>query len=110
MTDEPRPDEATPESATPTAEQTTPAGDGEEKKPEKLPQAVEFKDIGPCKKHIKVTVERSAIDAKMDEQIKKLVTDREAIVPGFRPGKAPRKVIEKRFHKDVTDQVKAEIL
>ena len=31
-------------------------------------------------------------------------------VPGFRPGKAPRKVIEKRFRKEVTDQVKAEVL
>src|SRR5262249_14856171 len=108
MTDE-TPEPATPEPATATAEQAA-GSDGEEKKPEKLPQAVEFKDIGPCKKHIKVTVERSAIDAKMDEQYKKLVTDTETPVAGFRPGKAPRKVIEKRFRKEVTDQVKAELL
>src|SRR5262249_10306578 len=82
----------------------------EEQKPAKLPQQVEFKDIGPCKKHIKVTIERSAIEAKMEEQFKKLVTDHDMAVPGFRPGKAPRKVIEKRFHKDVTDQVKGEVL
>jgi trigger factor len=32
----------------------------EEKK--KLKQTVDIKDIGPCKKHIKVTVERADID------------------------------------------------
>src|SRR5262249_7162931 len=52
----------------------------------------------------------SAIDAKMDEQFKKLVMESEVAVPGFRPGKAPRKIVEKRFHKDVADQVKAEVL
>jgi trigger factor len=102
MTDEPRPDETT---GTATAETPT-----EEQKPAKLPQQVDLKDIGPCKKHIKVTVERSAIDAKMDEEFKKLMVESEVAVPGFRPGKAPRKIVEKRFHKDVTDQVKAEVL
>ena len=34
----------------------------------------------------------------------------DAAVPGFRPGKAPRKIIERRFHKEVSDQVKAEVL
>jgi trigger factor len=90
----------TPETATATAE-------GAEK-PAKLSQAVEMKDIGPCKKHIKVTVERDAIDKRLDEKYSELVSD--ANVAGFRPGKAPRKIIEKRFHKDVVDQVKAEIM
>lgn len=106
MTDEPRPEDTT---GTATAEQATetPADD---QKPAKLPQQVDLKDIGPCKKHIKVTVDRAAIDAKMDEQFKKLVMESEVAVPGFRPGKAPRKIVEKRFHKDVADQVKAEVL
>ena len=34
----------------------------------------------------------------------------DAAVPGFRPGKAPRKLIERRYHTEVGDQVKAEIL
>ena len=33
----------------------------EEKK--KLQQTVDIKDVGPCKKHIKVTVHRADIDA-----------------------------------------------
>lgn len=76
--------------------------------PIKLPQQVEIREVGPCKKHIKVTVERSAIDGRMDEKIKELVVD--ANVSGFRPGKAPRRVVERRYHKEVGDQVKSEVL
>jgi trigger factor len=79
-----------------------------EEKPKKLKQAVEMRDVGPCKKHIKVSVDRADIDNRLDEQYSKLVVD--SSVPGFRPGKAPRKVIERRFHKDVFDQVKAEVM
>ena len=33
-----------------------------------------------------------------------------AQVPGFRPGHAPRKLIEARFRKDVKEQVKSKLL
>jgi trigger factor len=90
-----------PESST----ETTPEG---EKPPEKLHQSVEMNDVGPCRKHIKVTVERGDIDERLKQKFSELVTD--AAVPGFRPGKVPRKLVERRFHKDVADQVKAEVL
>lgn len=80
----------------------------EENKPEKLKQAVEIKDIGPCKKHIKVTIERTEIDGLFDEKISELVNDSQ--IPGFRPGKAPRKVVVHRFRKEVSDQIKGQIL
>ena len=35
---------------------------------------------------------------------------REAAVPGFRPGRAPRQLVEKRFRKQVADQVKSTLL
>src|SRR5262249_55029685 len=83
----------------------------EDKKGQKLTQTVEFRDVGPCKKHINVTISRDNIDAKMKEQFTKL-TKKDSAVPvaGFRPGKAPRQLIERRFRKDVTDQVRGEIL
>jgi len=87
-----------------------PAGEevvGEEA-PAKLRQEVEIKDIGPCKKHIKVVVDREDIDARMGDHFSKLVF--ESNVTGFRPGKAPRKLVEKRFFKEVGQQVKAEVL
>lgn len=86
---------------TATATATAPA-------PTKLNQTVEISDVGPCKKHIKVTIERKDIDGRFSEKISELVAD--APVSGFRPGKAPRRIIEKRFQREVGDQVKSEVL
>ncbi|MHB1425302.1 MAG: trigger factor [Gemmataceae bacterium] len=76
--------------------------------PIKLQQTVEIRDAGPCKKYIKVTVERKDIDDRFGEKISELVSD--ANVSGFRPGKAPRRIVERRYHKEVADQVKSEVL
>jgi trigger factor len=76
--------------------------------PVKLQQYVEIRDVGPCKKHIKVTIERKDIDERFQEKINELAID--ANVSGFRPGKAPRRIVERRFHKEVADQVKSEVL
>jgi trigger factor len=83
-------------------------GEDADKKEDKLHQMVDIRDIGPCKKHIKVTVDRADIDKLLDEKFSELV--KEAAVPGFRIGKAPRKVITRRYHKEVTDQVRGQLL
>jgi trigger factor len=109
MTDETSPPESETEGGSTATEQAPGAtAEGEEKKPAKLHQAVELSDVGPCKKHIKVTVERPDIDQRFNEKFSELVAD--ANVAGFRPGKAPRKVVERRYHKEVAEQVKAEVL
>jgi trigger factor len=97
--------EAGPEPKAPVGEAE---GEGDEKKPEKLHQTVELADIGPCKKHVKVAVERGDIEGRLNEKFSELVVD--STVPGFRPGKAPRKIIERRFHTEVANQVKGEVL
>lgn len=106
MSDETRPEQEGPEDAATATEASPPTEGAEEKK--KLSQAVDVKDIGPCKKHIKVTIERGDIDRLMDMKYKELMP--EANVAGFRPGKAPRQLVVKRFQKDVADQVKGELL
>jgi trigger factor len=111
MTDENQPASAEPENAATVTEPTseTPSEETpEEEKEEKLHQTVELSDIGPCKKHIKVTIDRADIDKKLNEKYSELVSD--ANVKGFRPGKAPRAIIVRRFQKDVTDQVRAQVL
>jgi len=77
---------------------------------EQLVQTVEVSDVGPCKKHIKVTVQREQIDARFDEKYTELVKSDTSQVNGFRPGKAPRKVIERRFKSAVEEQVRTEVL
>lgn len=78
--------------------------------PQRLDQKVEITDAGPCRKHVKVTVERAAIDTRMDEKFSDLMIKTPAHVPGFRPGKAPRKIVEKKFAKEIASEVKNEIL
>src|SRR5438270_255656 len=100
MSDEPRTDESgAAASATLDDQGTTEATmEAAEKEAKKLVQTVEIKDIGPCKKYIKVAVDRISVESRLNEQYSKLVVD--SSVSGFRPGKAPRKLVERRFQKD----------
>ena len=78
--------------------------------PEKLAQTVVITDVGPCKKHVKVTVDRAAINTRFGEKYDQLMVEHPTHVPGFRPGKAPRKIVEKKFVKEVTAEVRQEVL
>src|SRR3954469_10842302 len=80
------------------------------KEPAKLHQTVEIQDTGPCKKHIKVTVERPDIDARLDEKYSELVTEHRSHIQGFRPGKAPRKLVERFYREEIENQVRGEVL
>jgi trigger factor len=94
--------EAASESTTATATAEAPA---------KLRQDVEINDSGPCKKHIKVTVNREDIDTRIDEKITEIVRNQESpTVAGFRPGKAPRRIVERRYEKEVKGEVRGEVL
>ena len=64
MTDESRTEEAdSAASATLDEQGTTDAAmEAAEKEAKKLQQTVELKDVGPCKKYIKVSVDRASVD------------------------------------------------
>lgn len=109
-------DETTPDTAPPTETDLSPeAAEGavatiEPEAPEKLDQKVEISDIGPCKKHVKVTVERKQIDERFDEKFTEIVRSDQPQIRGFRPGKAPRKLIEKQYYDSVAQEVKTQVL
>lgn len=63
---------------------------------------------GACRRHITVTVAESDVKRYFDKEYSELVT--EAHVPGFRPGRAPRKLIEARFRKDVASRVRGNLI
>ena len=75
---------------------------------DKLSQTVDISDVGPCKKHFKVTIERGDIEKLFDDKYAELVHD--SAVPGFRPGKAPRAIVVRKYRKDVERQVRSELL
>ncbi len=81
--------------------------EGEEERP-KMDLDVKIDDRSACERHITVTVSRSDIDRYLDKEFSELMPA--ANVPGFRPGHAPRKLIENRFRKDVVGRVKGALL
>jgi len=74
----------------------------------KLDINVAITDVGPCKKHLKITIPRSEIERQYEESLESL--SKEAVVPGFRLGRAPRQLVVKRFKKQVSEQVKSTLL
>lgn len=79
----------------------------EEKEPE-IPNIVTVEDAGPCKKKVIIEIPHEKIVNATDTQFNEL--RRDAIVPGFRKGRAPRRLLEKRFGKEATDAIKAKLL
>ncbi len=75
---------------------------------EQSPYQIKIEDAGPATKKVSVEVPQELIATKLEEQFKQL--RREAALPGFRPGHAPQKLIEKRFHNDVRDQVRRNVI
>ena len=77
-------------------------GEAPEKVKTKLDLEVVISDTGPCKKHLKVSISRDDINKQFEETFGNM--KREAAVPGFRPGRAPRQLVEKMFKKQVAGQ------
>jgi len=69
---------------------------------------VQISDVGPCKKHLKVTIPHTDVERQFKESLGEM--SKEAVIPGFRPGRAPRQLVEKRFRKQVAGQVKSTLL
>ncbi len=69
---------------------------------------VTIEDAGPCKKKVTIEIAREKIDYTTDKQYKDL--GKEAIIPGFRKGRAPRRLLEKRFGKETKEQIKLTLL
>lgn len=74
----------------------------------KLNLDVKIDSRSACERHITVTIPHDEVERYYSNAFSELMG--KAAVPGFRPGRAPRKLVEVRFRKDVTDQVKASLL
>ena len=83
-------------------------GEDESKESTAPKNMVTIEEAGPCKKKVSVEIPQEAIKGATDEQYKTLGKD--AAVPGFRKGRAPRRLLEKRFGKEIAEQVKLKLL
>jgi len=96
------------ESATPTEGEGDAQGAEAEAPKKKLDLDVQISDSGPCKKHLKVAISKDDVERQFQESLGTF--RREAAVPGFRPGRAPKQLVERRFRKEVAGQVKSALL
>lgn len=80
----------------------------QETQPERLPLDVKVEEVGPGRKKLTITIPAERISSKLEEGYSRLRT--EAAVPGFRRGRAPRRLIEKRFSQSIRDDARASLL
>ena len=75
---------------------------------ELLEQTVTIEDSGPARKLLKFELPASRITDKTEDTFGKLMS--ESALPGFRPGRAPRRLVERRFGSNVRDDVRAQLI
>src|SRR3954466_8347578 len=83
-------------------------GEGEDEAAQPLELDVQVTSPSACERHVTVTISRADIDRYFDDAFGEMMPA--AAVPGFRIGRAPRKVVEHRFRDEVSDQVKSALL
>jgi len=69
---------------------------------------VTVENLAPCKKLVRVEIEAQKVDETFDAITKDF--QRQAAFPGFRPGKAPREVVLRKYGKDIQDEVKRKLI
>lgn len=74
----------------------------------KLSLDVDIQTVGPCRKHVRIKIPR--VDIEHFQQVAVKEVSDSAAVPGFRVGRVPLKLIERRFKKELSDQVRQRIL
>lgn len=72
------------------------------------PNKVEISDAGPSLKKLRIEIPAETVDEKLGESLETLSV--EAVLPGFRKGRAPRKLIERRFGQDVKKETKQQLV
>ncbi len=75
---------------------------------EPLHLQVQVEERGPCQRHILVKVSQEDVKRYFDREIRELMPS--AQVPGFRPGRAPRKLVERWYRKEVAERIKTMLI
>jgi trigger factor len=69
---------------------------------------VSIDKVSTCQRRVKVTIPRADIVRYQDEALGELVPT--ALLPGFRPGRAPRRLVGSRFKSELSDQIRSKLL
>jgi trigger factor len=74
----------------------------------KMTLHVEIESAGPCRKRIQVVVPEADVSYIRDQTLDEFAG--KASVPGFRPGRVPRKLVEAKFGRELADELKQRML
>lgn len=69
---------------------------------------ITVQDAGPCRKKITIVIPAEAVDGSMQEAFATVA--HEAALPGFRKGRAPKRLIEKRFGGYVRNEARGRLV
>lgn len=69
---------------------------------------VAITDAGPSRKKLTITIPADTVTARLRESYETLVHD--AVLPGFRRGRAPRQLLEKRFGSTIRSETKNQLV
>ena len=75
---------------------------------QEIPYNIRVEDAGPATKKVHVEIPADAIQQRIQDQFKELRQG--AQIPGFRKGRAPQKLLEKKFSDDIKDQVRSTLI
>jgi len=76
--------------------------------PKSLDLDVAIEEVSTCQRRVKVTIPRTDIDRYRDDAIGDLMPS--ALLPGFRPGRAPRRLVSSRFKSELADQIRSKLV
>ena len=69
---------------------------------------VTVEKLAPCKSLLRVEIEAPKVDETFEAVTKNF--RREANLPGFRPGKAPKEMVLRKYEKDIQDETKRKLI
>ena len=69
---------------------------------------VTVEELGVCKRRLNVEIDTDTVSSKVEQIYGKI--KKTAKIPGFRVGKAPRKILERHFKEDVVDELKQQLI
>lgn len=69
---------------------------------------VDIENAGPCRKKVSVVVPEADVSQIRDSTLDEFAA--KASVPGFRPGRVPRRLVESRFRGELADELKQRVL
>ncbi|MCC6425855.1 MAG: trigger factor [Phycisphaerales bacterium] len=72
------------------------------------PNKVTVSDAGPARKKLSIEIPAETVDAHLKQQMDTLANT--ITLPGFRPGRVPRKLVEKRFGSSVREEAKSRLI